>query len=228
MHICLFDIDGTILLTGGAGMEAFRRTFAEEFGVDSISGDVSFAGRSDRAIATDLFHAHGIDPSLENWERFCTGYITRVDEELPRHEGTVLHGVEALLSELTLRDDVLIGLLTGNVRETACRKLSRHDLWHLFAFGGFGDHHFDRNLIAAEALAAAVEHAAAEGVQRESLGTVLVFGDTLNDIRCARSIGAKVVAVSTGQSSAEVLQQGKPDLLLETLERTERILQLLS
>ena len=83
-NICLFDIDGTILLTGGAGMQAFRRTFAEEFGVDPISGDVSFSGRSDRAIAADLFAAHGIDPSLENWERFYTGYIVRVDEELPR------------------------------------------------------------------------------------------------------------------------------------------------
>jgi phosphoglycolate phosphatase len=228
MHICLFDIDGTILLTGGAGMQAFRRTFAEEFGVDPISGDVSFSGRSDRAIAADLFAAHGIDPSLENWERFYTGYIVRVDEELPRHEGTVLPGVEALLVELAFRDDVLIGLLTGNVRETARRKLVHHDLWHRFAFGGYGDQHVDRNLIAAEALAAAVEQAAAVGVQREALGTVLVLGDTLNDIRCARSIGAKVVAVSTGQSSVEVLRQGKPDLLLETLEPTEQILQLLS
>ena len=78
-------------------MQAFRRTFAEEFGVDPISGDVSFSGRSDRAIAADLFAAHGIDPSLENWERFYGGYIARVDEELPRHEGTVLPGVEALL-----------------------------------------------------------------------------------------------------------------------------------
>src|SRR4051812_23072492 len=98
MHICLLDIDGTLVLTGGAGQTAFAQTLAADFDIPQINTNVAFAGRSDRAIVADLFRAHGVDPSDENWDRFRTGYLSRLDTALGSHQGYVLPGVGALLT----------------------------------------------------------------------------------------------------------------------------------
>src|SRR5690606_38723836 len=111
MHLCFLDIDGTLVLTGGAGQAAFGMTLAEEFAITELTSDVLFAGRSDRAIAMDLFRAHGIDPSPENWIRFRTEYLKRLDRALPAHEGFVLPGVVSLLETLSRRGDVALGLI---------------------------------------------------------------------------------------------------------------------
>src|SRR5690606_35901668 len=99
-----------------------------------------------------------IDPSPENWIRFRTEYLKRLDRALPAHEGFVLPGVVSLLETLSRRGDVALGLITGNVREAAERKLAHYGLWHWFDFGGFGDDHIDRNDIAAAAVAAGRRH----------------------------------------------------------------------
>ena len=246
MHICLLDIDGTLVQTGGAGQAAFARTLAADFGITEISREVAFAGRSDRAIAFDLFRIHGVEPTVENWQRFYRGYLRRLEETLPTHRGYVLPGVVPLLEALTARGDVALGLLTGNVREAARRKLTHYGLWHWFPFGGFGDDHVDRNDIAAAALAEARLHlkgvgsllrleTATPNQNNQSQKTpdpvcdkqqVVVIGDTLNDISCGRSIGAKCVAVPTGHAPAEVLRHGAPDVLVETLEDAEPVLKL--
>ncbi len=158
MHICLLDIDGTILLSGGAGQAAFAQTLADEFGIAEIIHPVMFAGRSDRAIVMELFRLHGIDESAENWMQFCHTYVSRLEAALVAHEGHVLPGAHELVLALANRDDVALGLLTGNVLEGAKRKLLHYDLWHWFAFGGYGDDHTHRNDIAAAALAAARAH----------------------------------------------------------------------
>jgi phosphoglycolate phosphatase len=234
MHICLLDIDGTLILTGGAGQTAFAQTLAAEFDIPEISADVDFAGRSDRAIVADLFRDHGIESSEENWQRFCRDYVTRLDTALRAHQGQVLPGVGSLLSVLAARGDVAIGLLTGNVREGARRKLGHYQLWHWFPFGGFGDDHVERCDIAAAALAAAKLHLngqtskASAGGMGALHGQVIVIGDTLNDIRCGRSIDARCVAVATGHTSSDELRRGNPDVLVETLEHSEPILALLA
>jgi phosphoglycolate phosphatase-like HAD superfamily hydrolase len=232
MHICLLDIDGTLVLTGGAGQKAFAQTLAANFGIPEITSRVLFAGRSDRAIAMDLFREHGIEESLDNWRRFCLGYLSRLDAALAAHQGFVLPGVTDLLTTLAGREDVVLGLLTGNVREGARRKLEFYKLWHWFAFGGYGDDHVERCDIAAAAIAAAREHingnanrAAGNGSAFE--GQVIVIGDTLNDISCGRSIGARCVAVPTGFTSAQELKLAQPDVLVETLEDIEPIVALL-
>ena len=155
MHICFLDIDGTLVLTGGAGQTAFGRTLAEDFGIETIDGSVPFAGRSDRAIAMDLFRSHGLAATDENWERFRVGYLSRLQNALTTHKGFVLPGVPELLRALAARGDVAFGLLTGNLREGARYKLCYYGLWDHFAFGGFGDEHMERCDIAAAALAAA-------------------------------------------------------------------------
>ena len=124
---------------------------------------------------------------------------------------------------LLLALDVAIGLVTGNVREGARRKLQHFNLWQWFPFGGFGDEHVDRCDIAAAALASAHQHLGAlanghTGANGSNFDReVVVIGDTLHDIRCARSINARCVAVATGQSTAAELQTGEPDIVLRNL-----------
>jgi phosphoglycolate phosphatase-like HAD superfamily hydrolase len=225
MHICLLDIDGTLVLTGGAGQTAFAQTLAVEFGIPEIDTRVAFAGRSDRAIAMDLFRSHGIDASEENWQRFCAGYLARLDDTLATHQGYVLPGVPELLKNLADRGDVAIGLLTGNVREGARRKLGHYGLWEWFPFGGFGDEFDDRCQIASAALAAAKAHLNGQSTGHVG-GQVVVIGDTPHDVDCGRSIGARCVAVSTGQTPADVLDAARPDVLVETLASIQPILAL--
>jgi phosphoglycolate phosphatase-like HAD superfamily hydrolase len=191
-----------------------------------------FAGRSDRAIAMDLFRLYGVEESTDNWQRFCAGYLNRLEAALKAHRGFLLPGASELVTALAKRDDVALGLLTGNVREGAKRKLVHYNLWHCFAFGGYGDDHLDRCDIAASALAAARQHinshasgVAANGKRFE--GEIIVIGDTPHDITCGRSIGARCVAVPTGHTKADELRQNNPDLLVETLEDTGPILSLL-
>jgi phosphoglycolate phosphatase-like HAD superfamily hydrolase len=229
MHVCFFDIDGTLVETGGAGQTAFALTLAKDFGIAEMSTDVAFAGRSDRAIAMDLFAAHGVETSPEQWQIFCRGYLDHLDEALPTHKGQILPGVVELIERLASRGDVCIGLLTGNVREAARRKLTYYQLWDRFAFGGFGDTHTERNDIAADALKAArayLQLNAKPGKNGSPDGRFVVIGDTVNDIVCGRSIGARCVAVPTGHTSAETLRQHEPDVLVPTLQSADLILNL--
>jgi phosphoglycolate phosphatase-like HAD superfamily hydrolase len=139
--------------------------------------------------------------------------------------------VEGLLEALVARGDVATGLLTGNVHEAARCKLTYYQLWHWFPFGGFGDDHVDRNDIAAAALAAGRSYLngrlPAPPSNGHADGKLIVIGDTLNDITCGRSIGARCVAVPTGHTRADELRSGQPDLLVETLREIEPILALL-
>jgi phosphoglycolate phosphatase-like HAD superfamily hydrolase len=219
VYAVLFDIDGTLIQTGGAGQLAFAETFAEEFGVPQLSGCVPFAGRSDRAIALDLMKVHGLAPDEENWQRFRAGYLQRLPSALVRREGFVLPGVHALLEELEFLEHPLIGLLTGNVQAGAKEKLTYYGLFERFAFGGYGDVSDERCDIAAAALAEARDAAARRNgsTNGQALSGVMVIGDTVHDISCARSIGAFAVAVPTGNTPGEELAAASPDLLLTDL-----------
>ncbi len=231
MHICFLDIDGTLILTGGAGQSAFAETLAADFGIPKIDGQVYFAGRSDKAIAMDLFRSHGLEPSEQNWRRFREGYLGRLETALVAKKGFVLPGVLKFLQALADRGDVAIGLLTGNMREGARRKLSHYQLWHWFPFGGFGDEHMERCDIAAAAMADAERHlgrAGAYGANGAAADRqIIVIGDTPHDIHCGRSIGAQCVAVPTGNTPARLLRASQPDVFVETLEDFDAILALL-
>jgi len=225
MYAVLFDIDGTLLLTGGAGRDSFMATFLEDFGVERPDGDVLFAGRSDRAIAEDLMRLNHIELSVDNWNRFVAGYYRRLCEALPQCQGRVLAGVVELLHVLEQFDHVQLGLLTGNIRVGAQAKLSHYGLAQRFAFGGYGDEHADRKDIAAAALQSAKEYAAHSNANSHGrLCGTMVIGDTANDVRCAHSIGAFAVAVATGGASVEQLRAAEPDLLLTDLSETDALL----
>lgn len=210
MHICLFDIDGTLIASGGAGKTALEMALASEFGIDQAIERLQLSGRTDRAITRDIFDLHGLDDTPTNWERMVEGYLRHLPASLARSTGCVLPGIAELLAHLAERQDVALGLLTGNTRRGATLKLAHYGLDGYFRFGGFGDRHMDRDDVAREALVqAAKTHGTRVTPQR-----VWVIGDTPLDIRCARCIGASVVAVATGWHALEELAGHGPDLLL--------------
>jgi phosphoglycolate phosphatase-like HAD superfamily hydrolase len=213
MQVCLFDIDGTLLLSGGAGKAAMERAVASAFGTKPTMDGIPFSGRTDRAIARDLFQLHAIAETADNWERFLSAYLSHLPSCLDKYQGSVLPGVASLLDCLRVRQDVATGLLTGNIRAGARLKLGHYGLYHHFAFGGFGDKHYNRDEVARDALAAARRYSSSA----LDLNQVWVIGDTPLDIRCARSIGARAVGVTTGWHSFESLAAEKPDLLLPDL-----------
>jgi phosphoglycolate phosphatase-like HAD superfamily hydrolase len=212
MHVFLFDIDGTLLISGGAGKAAIEEALADEFGV-AVRGEVPYSGRTDRAIARDLLHLHGLEDSSENRRRLVAGYLQRLPSSLSRHSGRVLPGIAALLEQLRERAGTAVGLLTGNLREGARLKLGHFGLHHHFAFGGYGDDHLDRDEVAREALAATRAHLNGQ----VCLERTWVIGDTPLDVRCARAIGVRVAAVATGWHALAELEAAKPDLLLADL-----------
>jgi phosphoglycolate phosphatase-like HAD superfamily hydrolase len=230
MYAVLFDIDGTLVQTGGAGQLAFAETFASEFGVERISAEVPFAGRSDRAIALELMSVHGVPATDENWLRFCNTYLRRLPEALERREGRILPGVSELLGRLADLPHVMVGLLTGNIREGARRKLEYYELFNHFGFGGFGDVQTDRSAIAVEAVAEAQRELAvrSNGSGPRKLEGVMVVGDTIHDVRSARAVGAVAVATPTGGSTREQLAAAAPDLLVEDLREADAILEVVN
>ena len=227
MYAVLFDIDGTLVQTGGAGQLAFAETFAAEFGVPQISGAARFAGRSDRAIAMELLKVHGLPATEDNWRHFRSAYLKRLPEALIRQQGKVLPGVGELLDALDTVMHSAVGLLTGNIREGAAKKLDYYGLGRRFAFGGFGDDTNDRCEIAAIALAEAERHIAERSGRRVPLWGAMVIGDTIHDIRCARAIGAVAVAMPTGGSTREELAAEGPDILLDDLSDAAPLLRVL-
>lgn len=213
MHVCLFDIDGTLISSAGAGKAALEAALASEFGITNLIDKIPLGGRTDRAILRDLFRLHIIDDTPANRERLIGSYLRHLPECLVRCQGRVLPGITALLRHLGTRDDVAVGLLTGNVRAGARVKLGHFGLYDHFAFGGYGDDHHDRDDVAREALAE---------VRRRFNGAIAperiwVIGDTPLDVQCARCIGARAVAVATGWHSRDELAAHKPDLLFTDL-----------
>jgi phosphoglycolate phosphatase-like HAD superfamily hydrolase len=221
MIVCLFDIDGTLLSSGGAGKAAMEAALGLAFGVPCRFGDIPFSGRTDRAIGQDIFRLHEIEESALNWRRFLDAYLQLLPSCLPRYQGRVLPGIASLLTRLQGRNDVAVGLLTGNIRDGARLKLDHYGLFHHFAFGGFGDHHLNRDHVAQEALTAVQDYLKTP----VDLNRVWVIGDTPLDVRCARAIGARVVAVATGWHSHDVLAAAQPDLLLADLTDPTRLFQ---
>jgi phosphoglycolate phosphatase-like HAD superfamily hydrolase len=224
LHLVLFDIDGTLIASGGAGKAAMEAALRSEFGITELTDGVPYSGRTDRAIGLELLELHGLEAVPDNWHRLRSAYLKHLPASLARHHGQVLPGIIALLDHLTTRAAVAVGLLTGNIREGARLKLGHYRLDHHFAFGGFGDEYLDRDDVAREALAAGRQHL---GTARLP-GQVWVVGDTPLDIRCARAIGARVAAVATGWHPVEELAAVNPDLLLPDLADSQPFLRALA
>ena len=222
MHVCLFDIDGTLISTGGAGKAALEAAMLAEFGIANCMEKILLSGRTDRAILRDVFLCHAIDESPATRERLLNAYLAHLPDCLARIQGRVLPGIAEFLDQLSTRDDVAVGLLTGNVRAGARLKLGHYQLLHHFAFGGFGDHHHDRDAVARDALREI--HQRFDGTV--SPERIWVIGDTPLDVQCARFIGARAAAVATGWHSLDELAASRPDIMLPDLTDSSAILRL--
>ncbi len=226
MHYCLFDIDGTLMNTGGAGQAAMEATFAEVFGITApIKEKIPMAGRTDRAITGDIFRYYEIDLSESNLTRFIAGYFERLPHHLQQLDGLLLPGVRKLLQQLTTQKNVTLGLLTGNYLGGATIKLEHFEIDHHFGFGGFGDNHFERDDVAGEALAEIHQRYPDENVQPHN---VWVIGDTPADVQCGRAIGANVIAVGTGFCEREDLIASSPDHFFEDFSVVKDFLKLMN
>jgi len=208
IRLVLFDIDGTLVHTGGAGIKAFARAFATEFGVADGADRLKFAGRTDVSLVREFFTLQRIEPSPENFDRFFVSYLHCLQQIIPDCHGGACSGVLEFYQELqAMPEPPLTGLLTGNIKKGARIKLERFNLWEKFPFGGFADDHEERPKIAAAALLRGSQQFGRDLRGEE----VLVIGDTPLDIDCGRAIGAKVLAVATGGSPLEELQRHNPD-----------------
>src|SRR5262249_49167099 len=152
----------------------------EDFGLPGLRGQVAYSGRTDRAIIRDLLRLHCLEESPACWEQLVAGYLRRLPDCLRRHSGKVLPGIQSILDGLARREDVAVGLLTGNLRAGARLKLGHYGLFDYFAFGGFGDDHWERDDVAREALAAVQAHLDGKAHPRR----IWVIGDTPLDVQC--------------------------------------------
>lgn len=214
VRLVLFDIDGTLILSGGAGEKAFAQVCETEFGIPNGTANLNFAGRTDTSIIREFFNQFQIAPSPANFQRFLDHYVFRLDHLLGQLRGTVLPGVHAMLRNLeALPEQPLLGLLTGNIRLGAQIKLTHYHLWTCFRTGAFADDHEDRNQIAAVA-----RERGNQLLGRKLDGSeILVIGDTPRDVECANAIGARSIAVATGKFSREELLREKANWTVESL-----------
>lgn len=220
MPIVLFDIDGTLVRTGGAGKAAMESALATGFGVTELRDEVVYSGRTDVAIGRDLLRVHGIDPTPANQRKLSETYLAHLPGCLQTKGGAACPGVPELLAALAGKPGVVMGLLTGNVRSGARTKLGHFGLWDYFVCGGFGDDRDDRDDVARAALASVREHLGGD----VNPADVWVIGDTPLDVSCARAIGANAVAVATGWHPADELALCAPDLFFDDLSDHTRLL----
>lgn len=214
VRLVLFDIDGTLIRTGGAGVKAFAKVFETEFKAVDGFEKLKFAGRTDTGLVREFFGYHGISATTENFERFFERYVFWLDHILHETKTSVCAGVWEFIRELQgLPKPPVLGLLTGNIRLGAEIKLRHAGLWDVFVTGGFADDSEERDKIAA------IAKGRGSRLLKEELAgeQVVVIGDTPLDIRCGRAIGAKVLAVATGTVTKEELETHKPDWAVKDL-----------
>src|SRR5438046_3456754 len=188
-RLLLFDIDGTLIHSGGAGVQALKSAFKERFGIDDDLHDIEIAGMADSGIVLGILNKHKIPATNENVSAFLDSYVHSLSLELPRRQGKLLPGVLELLKRLKSRPHVVLALLTGNVSRAARLKLEHYGVWHFFECGAFADDHRDRNELGRFARARAKEKQPREFAASE----IDVIGATPRDIGCGKAIGARTI-----------------------------------
>jgi phosphoglycolate phosphatase-like HAD superfamily hydrolase len=225
--LVLFDIDGTLVLTGGAGIRAMNRACEELVGHPHALEGIPVAGRTDRIILSDVVTRAGHTLHDGLLERLRDRYIDNLRVEIERPGRiqsfeslgarggikAVMPGIRELLEILEQRDDVFLGLLTGNFEAGAKIKLEHFDLWRYFRCGAFGDDSADRN----DLVPFAVERARRCGLPEIDATDILVVGDTPHDVACARAVGATPVGVATGGFTADTLRESGAEIVFQNL-----------
>ena len=207
MTILMFDIDGTLSRSQGAGTLAMSRTFKQLWDLDDALAGMNFAGRSDTWIVPTALANAGHTCSDDDLVRFIDIYVGHLADALVERDAQLCPGVVELLDALQ-QEDVTIGLGTGNFRRAAQAKLEPLGIWHHFVDGGFGDDAANRTELLVAGLERLRPHASPDA-------EVVVIGDTGHDVAAGQDIGAKVVAVQTGYAQPGELDEA--DAILEDL-----------
>lgn len=223
MKLLLFDIDGTLLRTNGAGTRAVQRAFERVHGLNITIEAINFAGKTDPLILKEIYQnefdrGHSEE---EAWEIY-RNYIYYLREEIKTAEVTVMPGVRELLNVLSGRGDLALGVATGNIEEGAYIKLTKANLQTHFSFGGFGSD----SEIREELVRRAIERACAHINHTGGFEETYVIGDTPFDINHGRAAGALTVAVSTGSYTKMELSEHGPDYLYDDLTDINSLLKL--
>ncbi|MEE8153411.1 MAG: HAD family hydrolase [Phycisphaerales bacterium] len=220
--LILFDIDGTLLVTQRAGTQSMQAAARELFGDQFTFDGVDIGGRLDPLIWADVAKANGIEDPASHHDRFRATYLRHFQDRLARSPTvTTLPGVTELIEALSQETDTCLGLLTGNYPETGRMKIEAAGLdLDLFAVAVWGVDGANRRELPLVAMA---QYATQTGRTVEP-HDVVIIGDTLHDIDCARANGCRSLAVATGVCSAHELAAHEPDLLVADLSDTSSIL----
>ena len=225
MRFVLFDIDGTLLSTRGAGKRAMEAALEQHFETVGPAG-YRYDGKTDRQIARELMRAAGFSDAVINarMPALLESYVVRLHAELAATPDAleVYAGVETLLDALDARADAVVGLLTGNIQEGAHAKLAATGIGAArFRVNAFGSDDERRGALPAVARA----RAAAFVGQDVSGDALVIIGDTPSDVTCGREIGARAIGVATGNYGAESLAAYEPAAVFNDLSDTLRVVQ---
>jgi phosphoglycolate phosphatase len=222
-RLLLFDIDGTLISTGGAGVCALKLVIEKRYGVHDDLHDVEIAGRTDSGIAASILKKYGASETNGNVADFLDEYVGFLEQTISTTDGQILPGMSEILNRMKARPDRVLGLLTGNVKRGAELKLQHYGLWDFFEFGAFADDHHDRNQLGEFARTRAQEK---HGHDFDS-AQIDVIGDTGHDVACGKAFGARTVAIATGSWSREQLAAHKPDFLFDDLANVGEVMRVL-
>jgi len=223
MKLLLFDIDGTLIKSGGAAIKAAELAFENIYNVKNVMNGIRADGKTDPLILKEMFKK-GLnrDFTMNEAEIIFGEYLKILDLKLQNgNKITVLPGILELLNELLDKQDVILGLATGNIEQGARVKLKYSGLDHFFSFGGFGSDSENREQL----IRAAIERG--RRVADRHLDKIFVIGDTPLDITCGRAAGAITVGVCTGTYNYGQLESHNPDFLFKDLLDTDSFINIL-
>lgn len=223
-RLVLFDIDETMISSDGAGGRAIRRMLHHRHGIEDHFTRISMSGKTDPQILHEIMESAGHHETAVQaaLEEMIEHYLVLLKEEIPKSAYYIMHeGVMDLLDHLQKDDRIYLALLTGNVERGARMKLEQFGLNKYFPFGAFGSDHRSRLELPAVAQARAIEHYKVHFEPRE----IVVIGDAVGDIMCAKGFGAISIAVNTGRTSWAELEAQKPHYLFKSLRDTTAVMQ---
>ena len=221
--LLLWDIDGTLIHSGGAGERALVRATKVVLDVELDLREIDWAGRTDRRIAEMILEHLSRPVTGETTQALIETYLDLLPEELSARRGTILPGVAAILEHVKGSEHFAQGLLTGNMEQGARAKLSHYGIWRYFPFGAFADDSVRRNELGPHALRKASAHHGTTFVPEETY----VIGDTPHDIACGKAVGARTITVATGKYSVESLREHHPTALFTDFGDTDAFLAVL-
>jgi len=222
MNLILFDIDGTLIDSGGAGIRSLDLSLKELFSIDNAFQGISMAGKTDTQIIKEGLVKHGISNN-GNPGAVIEAYLRHLRKEINNDWRHVKPGVYELLEKLSFMKDVGMGLLTGNIEKGARIKLEPFKLNRFFPTGAFGSDDEDRNRL----LPIAVKRFEDLFQNKIAMNSCIVVGDTPRDVECAHIYGAMCIGVATGPYSFAVLNEAGADYVIEDLSDHHTLLQFL-